>query len=67
MCFLRQTTSDVRPRSTSFGPRLSAILTGLVVVCSGCAVTQVSPKPTATRTVAIQEASTPVYFGFKGA
>ena len=60
MRFLLQTTSDGRPRSTSFGPRLSAIVTGLVVACSGCAVTQVSPEPTGTPTVAIQEASTPV-------
>ena len=60
MRFLLQIASDGRPRSTSFGPRFSAIVTGLVVVCSGCAVTQVSPKPTGTPTVAIQEASTPV-------
>ena len=60
MRFLLQTMSDVRPRSTSFGPHLGAIVTGLVVACSGCAVTQVSPEPAGTPMVAIREVSTPV-------
>ena len=60
MRFLLQTMSDVRPRSTFFGPRLGAIVTGLVVACSGCAVTQVSPEPVGTPRVALREASTPV-------
>ena len=49
--------SDVRPRSTFFGPHLSAIVTSLVVACSGCAVTQVSPEPVGTPRVALREAS----------
>ena len=38
MRFLLQTMSDIRPRRASFGTRLGAMVTGLVVACSGCAV-----------------------------
>ncbi len=55
-----QAMSDVRPRSTSFAPHLRAIVTGFVVACSGCAVTQVSHEPVGTPKVAPREASTSV-------
>ena len=60
MRFLLQTVGDVRPRSTFFGPHLGAIVTSLVLACSGCAIPQVSPEPAGTPRVAPRDASTPV-------
>ncbi len=58
--FCRKLWAMFVPRSAVFGPHFSAIVTGLVVACSGCAVTQVSPKPVeATPSVALREASPP--------
>ena len=60
MRFLLQTTGAARRQRTFVGPRLSAIVTSLIVACCGCAVTPVSPKPVETPSAALREASGPV-------